>query len=104
MMEKVELFDNVPRWTNKEIINKFPWATTGKTTDRERNIITSLELDSAKQEQVNLKLQAKYRICEAEEVRFEKIQCDDAEYLFVSFGLSARICQKAIELAEKKGY
>ena len=92
----------MPRWTNEEIINKFPWATTGKTPDRERNIITSLELDSAKQEQVNLKIQAKYRKCEAEEIRFEKIQCDDAEYLFVAFGLSARICQKAIEFGRRK--
>ena len=103
MMEKVELFDTLPRWTNEEIKKMSPWATTGKTPDRERSIITSLELDSAKQELVNLKLQAKYRQCEAEEVRFEKIQCDDAEYLFVAFGLSARICQKSIELGRKKG-
>lgn len=103
MMEKVELFENVPRWTNEEIIKKHPWATTGKTPNRQRNIITSLELDSAKQEKVNLKIQAKYRQCEAEEVRFERIQCDDAEYLFVAFGVSARICQKAIEFGRKKG-
>ena len=39
----------------------------------------------------------------AEEVRFEKINCDDAEYIFVAFGSSARICQKAIDLGRAKG-
>ena len=39
---------------------------------------------------------------EEKEVRFEKIDCEDAEYLFVAYGSSARICQKAIELHETK--
>lgn len=103
MMEKVELFDAIPRWTDEEIKKMHTWATTGKTPQRERNIITSLELDPYKQEKVNQRIQAKYRKCEAEEVRFETINCDNADYLFVAFGLSARICQKAIELAAKKG-
>ena len=34
---------------------------------------------------------------------FEKILCDDAEYLIVAYGSSARISQKAVELARKKG-
>lgn len=103
MMEKVYLEDYKPRWTAEEIKEKCPWATTGKTPDRERNIITSLELESVKQEKVNLRIQAKYRKCEAEEVRYEEIQVDDAEYLFVAFGTSSRICQKSIELGRAKG-
>lgn len=98
MMEKVELFDPVPR--NKEIL---PWATTGKTPDRERNIITSLDLDPKRQEDFNLKLQKKYREIEKNEVRFEKIQCDDAEYLFVAYGTSSRVVQKAVQLARSRG-
>ena len=31
------------------------------------------------------------------------MQCEDAEYLFVAYGSSARICQKAIELARNEG-
>ena len=103
MMEKVELFDFIPRWTDQEIIEKNPWATTGKTPDRERNIITSLDLDPGRQEKHNEKLQAKYRKMKKEEVRFEKIQCDDAEYLIVAYGSSARIAQKSILLAREKG-
>ncbi len=103
MMEKVELFDAVPRWTDEEIKEKSPWATTGKTKDRERNIITSLDLDSARQERHNHKLQAKYKEIEEKEIRYEKIECDDAEYLFVAYGSSARIAQKAIQLCREKG-
>jgi len=103
MMEKVELFDPVPRRTEEEIIRQCPWASTGKPKDRNHNIITSLDLDPAGQERLNLKLQDKYRLMEGTEVRYEEIRCEDAEYLFVAFGLSARICQKAIDLARGKG-
>jgi 2-oxoglutarate ferredoxin oxidoreductase subunit alpha len=103
MMEKVELFESQPRWTKEEILKQTPWATLGKTPDRERNIITSLILDSAVQEKHVNKLRDKYLLMEKNEVRFEKIQCDDAEYLFVAFGSSARICQKAVDLGRAKG-
>lgn len=103
MMEKVELDEQVPRRTEAEIIKTCSWATTGKTPDRERNIITSLDLDSSKQEKHVLKLGAKYDKMEQDEVRFEKINCDDAEYIFVAFGSSARICQKAVDLGRAKG-
>jgi 2-oxoglutarate ferredoxin oxidoreductase subunit alpha len=103
MMEKVELFDPVPRRTEEELIKQCPWAATGKPKTRDHIIITSLDLDPAGQERVNLKLQAKYKIMEENEVRYELINCDDAEYLFIAFGLSARICQKSIDLARAKG-
>jgi len=98
MMEKVELFEQIPR---SEIQPE--WACVGKPATRGRNIITSLELDPNRQEQFNLKLQKKYREIEAKEVRYEKIQCDDAEYLFVAYGTSSRICQKSVQLAREKG-
>jgi len=103
MMEKVEISDQKPRWTNEEIIKMSPWATTGKTPDRPHNIITSLDLDPSKQEKFNHKLQAKYKEIEKNEVRFEEIQTKDAEYLFVAYGTSSRICQKSIQMARAKG-
>ncbi len=98
MMEKVELFESVPR------TNEFDqsWVITGKTPDRERNIVTSLNLDPAEQEIHNQKLIKKYNTIKEKEVRFEKIACDDAEYLLVAYGSSARICQKAVQLAREK--
>ena len=38
-----------------------------------------------------------------QEMEPEMISCEDAEYIFVAFGLSARICQKSIDLARAKG-
>ena len=46
---------------------------------------------------------AKYRVIEENEVRFEEIDCEDAEYLIVAFGSMARIGQKAMELAREEG-
>ena len=103
MMEKVSLKDQKPRLTDEEIIKRYgSWAVTGKT-DRERNIITSLDLQSEKMEVRVHRLLKKYDQMEKEDLRFEKFQCDDAEYLFVAYGSSARIAQKAVELARKKG-
>ena len=47
--------------------------------------------------------EAKYREIEENEVRFEEINCEDAEYLIIAFGSMARIGQKAMELAREKG-
>lgn len=104
MMEKVKLADYQPRLTNEEIAERYgDWATTGKPATRKRNIITSLELDSARQEQFNFKLIEKYKRVAENEVRFEEFQVDDADYLLVAYGSSSRICQKAIELARAEG-
>lgn len=103
MMEKVMLDEQRPRLTEEEIVKNTPWATTGKTIDRERNIVTSLDLDSAKQELHNHALQAKYREIEKNETRYEAIQCEDAEYLIVAYGTSARISQKAVDILRAKG-
>ena len=103
MMEKVELGEQKPRLTEQEIKEKYPWATTGKTKDRERNIITSLELDSAKMEKFNQKLVEKYKKIEENETRYEEIQCEDAEYLMIAYGTSSRICQKTVQMARKEG-
>jgi len=103
MMEKVQLSDPIPRRTDAELIKECPWATTGKPNTRERNIITSLNLESAVQEKHNIHLQEKYRKIEETEVRFEKFNCEDAEYLYVAYGSSARIAQKAVQLARAKG-
>lgn len=104
MMEKVTMPEQSPRMSNEEIKEKYgEWATLGRPAGKERNIITSLELDPYKQEEHNKKLQAKYkRMCE-EEVKYEMINCDDAEYVFVAYGSSARIAQKAMEQARAKG-
>lgn len=98
MMEKVYLPHPRPRLT------EYPeWATTGKKVGKERKHITSLNLIPHIHEQHNQKIQAKYRKMEAEDIRFEEYLCEDAEYIMVAYGASARIAQRAVELARAKG-
>ncbi|MBN2861869.1 MAG: 3-methyl-2-oxobutanoate dehydrogenase subunit VorB [Bacteroidales bacterium] len=98
MMEKVWLSPQ------KERSKTLPeWATTGKPPTRERNIITSLNLDQYEQEKFNLKLIAKYNEIREKEVRYEEFQCEDAEYLLVAYGTSARVCQRSVQLARAEG-
>ena len=103
MMEKVTLPAARPRRTAEEVIAQCPWATTGRTPDRRPNIITSLELRPEAMEKNNLRFQAKYREIEQNEVRYEEIDCQDADYLIVAFGSMARIGQKAMEIAHEEG-
>lgn len=99
MMEKVELFDQMPRRT------EYPeWATSGKPEGKDRRFITSLNIQPEKMEDINHHLQAKYREIEKNETRFVTSNLDDAEYIFTGFGLAARICAKAMDLARAKGY
>jgi 2-oxoglutarate ferredoxin oxidoreductase subunit alpha len=98
MMEKVYLGPQKQRSTFVP-----EWATTGKPSTRERNIITSLDLDPNRQEVFNHKLIAKYDEIREKEVRYEEFQCEDAEYLFVAYGTSARVCQKSVQLAREQG-
>lgn len=97
MMEKVQFKPYTRPAVDKS------WATTGKPGTRNRNYITSLFIQPERMEQHNLKLEEKFKQIRENEVRFEEINTADAEYLFVAYGLSARICQKAMDIARDKG-
>ena len=99
MMEKVAFREYNP---SDHIVAK-PWATTGKPKTRERNIITSLHIEPEKMEQINNRLQEKYRLIAEHETRCEHFQTEDAEYLLVAYGLAARIAQGAVEMARAQG-
>ncbi|MBQ8773374.1 MAG: 3-methyl-2-oxobutanoate dehydrogenase subunit VorB [Muribaculaceae bacterium] len=103
MMEKVVLPPQRPRRTEAEIARQCPWATTGKARNRKPNVMTTLELDAASMEVINLRLQQKYKLIEDNEVRYQSYYTDDADYIIVAFGSIARICLKSIEEARNKG-
>ena len=103
MMEKVVLPPFKPRRTEEEILKECPWASTGCDGSRKRNVITSLELKSEVMEERNIHLQEKYKTIRENEVRYETKFMDDADYMIVAFGSAARIAEKAIEMARKKG-
>ena len=103
MMEKVVLPPFKPRRTDDEVIAQCPWASTGKPKNRERVVITSLELKPEIMEQRNIALQKKYAKIQENEVRFEQQQMDDADYAIVAFGSAARIAEKSVEIAREQG-
>ena len=102
MMEKVVLPPFKPRRTDEEIIKECPWASTG-CKGRKPVVVTSLELKPEIMEQRNLHLQEKYRKIKENEVRYETMHMDDAEYMIVAFGSAARIAEKAIEILRGEG-
>ncbi len=103
MMEKVVLPPYRPRRTDEEIARQCPWATTGRHGRDHRNVVTSLELESHKMEENNIRFQQTYDLIARNEVRYKEYHTDDAEYLIVAFGSVARICLKAIEEAREAG-
>lgn len=102
MMEKVVLPPYRPRRTEEEIRKECPWATFGRTKDRQPNILTSLELKPEEMEKHNIHLQTKYATIKENEVRFEETDCEDADYVIVAFGSASRIAQKAVEIAAEE--
>ncbi len=104
MMEKVELGEMKPRWTAEQIREKCPWAVTGKTSDRSRNVITSLALDAHVQEAHNIKLQNKYKEIIENEQQWSSYKTEDAEYLLVGYGSMSRIGEAVVDAAREEGY
>jgi 2-oxoglutarate ferredoxin oxidoreductase subunit alpha len=98
MMEKVTL---PPRGSLPHATPE--WATTGKPKGRERNVVRSVFIQPERMEAQNLVLQEKYARIREAEPRDEQLRTDDAEILLVAFGLAARICQKAMDLAREQG-
>jgi 2-oxoglutarate/2-oxoacid ferredoxin oxidoreductase subunit alpha len=86
-----------------KVFDKSGWALTG-AAGRDTHLIASMRLnpDNAL-EQLNLRLQEKYRVVEERERMWEEAQCADADYLLVGFGLSARICRSAVSVLRTSG-
>jgi 2-oxoglutarate ferredoxin oxidoreductase subunit alpha len=78
------------------------WAVRG-AVGRPKRIITSLFLNEDELETLNRQLQAKLRLIEAHEQRWEEIETADAEWLLVAFGTVGRTCKTVIREAREQG-
>ncbi|MFC1675609.1 3-methyl-2-oxobutanoate dehydrogenase subunit VorB [Planctomycetota bacterium] len=78
------------------------WALTG-TQGREQNIVRSLWLADGALEDVNRRLQAKYKEIEKNEIRLEQYEVDDADIVLVAYGVAARIVRSAVARARAQG-
>jgi len=83
--------------------DKSSWALVG-AKGRKSHLIASIRLNPEDAlEKHNEHLQAKYREIEKNERLWEASQTDDADYILVGFGLSARICRSAVSGLRKAG-
>ncbi len=99
MMEAVE-FKNKEK---RELPEK-TWAANGLGNRRKHNIINSLELNPEKLEELNLKLQDKYKVIKEKESKYELYNCENScDLILVSYGITARICKSVINLAKNDG-
>lgn len=98
MMEPVRLPDPVD-------LNSLPakdWATTG-AAGRDPNLVLSFDLDPEKLKRMNLVLQEKYREIEANEVRYEESDTEDADIVIAAYGTIARIAKSVVRMARAEG-
>ncbi|MCL2705167.1 MAG: 3-methyl-2-oxobutanoate dehydrogenase subunit VorB [Spirochaetaceae bacterium] len=80
-----------------------PWALTG-AKGRDPKIIASLRLSPENYlEQHNLALQKVYSEINKNEVIFDSLMTDDADYLIVAYGTCARICRQAVKILRNSG-
>ena len=78
------------------------WALTG-AEGREQNIVRSLWLKEGALEELNNKLQARYRQIEKDEVLCEQYEVETADIVVIAYGVAARIVRSAVDKAREEG-
>jgi 2-oxoglutarate ferredoxin oxidoreductase subunit alpha len=99
MMEPAEMPPMRPALTESD---RPSWATRGRA-GRPKNIITSLYLNEDDLEALNRRLQAKLRVIEEAEKRWEEVETADAEFLLVAYGTVGRTCKTVVREARDQG-
>jgi pyruvate/2-oxoacid:ferredoxin oxidoreductase alpha subunit len=78
------------------------WAVTG-TAETRKNLITSIYLQPDELEAHIRKLEAKYRLAEEREARWENYRTADADLVFVGYGIVSRVLKSAVEELRARG-
>ena len=78
------------------------WAVTG-SKDREPNILSSIYIDPTDEEITNIRLLKRWMEIEANEVRYQELEMDDAEIAIIAFGTAGRVASTAIRQARAEG-
>ena len=100
MMEPIE-WKEIPK---RDLPSVDSWATTGRKGREEHNTLNSLYIEPELCDVHNQNLAAKYALMEKNEVRWEEVQCDDAELVITAYGTPARIALTAIDVLRAEGY
>ncbi len=75
----------------------------GRIVNGEANIVTSIYMEHDDLEELNRKLQAKYRKIEETEQQCEEIRTEDAEFILVAYGICSRVGAGAVEVLRAEG-
>ncbi|GIU76309.1 MAG: 3-methyl-2-oxobutanoate dehydrogenase subunit VorB [Bryobacteraceae bacterium] len=78
------------------------WAVCG-TPETRRNLITSIYLQPDDLERHVRKLAAKYRLAEEHETRWENYHTEDADLIFVGYGIVSRILKSVVGMLRERG-
>ena len=97
MMEPVEFPEK------KTELSALPWAITGTKEKRKPNIINSLYLKPDELERTVVERFKRYDVIKENEVRVEEYLTEDAEYIVVAYGATARVVRSAVESARAQG-
>jgi len=98
MMEAVD-FTKGP--SSAEPVNK-DWAVGNRNGDKPK-LVNSLFLDAESLEEHNQHLYDKQMLIRQNEVRYETVLTDDADFIIVAYGTLSRIATNAIHEARKQG-
>jgi 2-oxoglutarate ferredoxin oxidoreductase subunit alpha len=79
------------------------WAVRGRGSRSQKNVITSLFLNDADLEALNLRLQEKLARVAAAEQRWEELGIEDADLLMVAYGSVGRTCKTVVREARALG-
>ena len=98
MMEPIE-WREIPK-------RKLPpkdWAAGGRKGRDHHNVINSLYMDPEVCDEHNRHLDEKYAEIAKNEVRWEEVQCEDAEIVITAYGTPARIALTALDALRAEG-
>ncbi len=83
-------------------IDRYDWSIRGRGPGEKKNKVTNLNWYWGDREWERF-VREKYDAIAAEQQRWESIQTEDAELILVAFGISSRVCKKAVQLARAEG-
>jgi len=97
MSEPIVITDHL----NSQFQIKKDWALTG-AKNRAPHIIRSLFLEEGALDKHNLRLQKKYKKIKEKEKRFSVYNIEEADFIFVAYGISFRIAKEAAKILCEK--
>ena len=98
-----QMMEPIQAWEEKKLnLPEKKWALTG-CKGRKPQRICSLFLKEGALERHNYKLQEKYKKIKDTETRVEFFKAEDAEFVIVAYGISARLCKSAVDKCRSQG-